>query len=189
VTGVKDGRRYDRPVSDLPPPNTASPVPPPWPQAARRQWPIFTLLIVALLVTLGIAIAGWFRPAPYKPPPATKYTEQQVAAAKTKVCGAYHEVRQALAVAGARSGGSDATATLAVATSSRQALDVGSRYLLTKLAEEPATSSNLYVAVRKLAQIYQELTIRYLADANDAEIEQLRRSADEPTTTIDGLCG
>jgi hypothetical protein len=186
---VNDGRRYDRPVSDLFPPHTAAPVPPPWPPPARRQWPVFTLLVVALLVTLGIAIAGWFRPAPYKPPAAPKYTDQQVAEAKAKVCGAYHEVRQALAVAGARSGGSDPTATLAVATSSRQALDVGSRYLLTKLGGEPATSANLAVAVQKLAEIYQELTIRYLADASDAEIEQLRRSADEPTTTIDGLCG
>ena len=98
------------------------------------------------------------------------------------------EVRQALAVAGARNGGNDPTASLAVATSSRQALDVGSRYLLTKLAEEPAASAELTKAVRNLANVYLELTVSYLADANDAEIEQLRRAAEQPTSTIDGLC-
>jgi hypothetical protein len=144
--------------------------------------------VVALLVTLVVAIGGWFRPLPYKPPPAPTYTNQQVAEANAVVCAAYRKVRQALAVAGARDGGSDPTAGLAVATSSRQALDVGSRYLLTKLAETPATNSELATAVRKLADVYQELTVSYLADASDPEIEQLRRDAEKPTATIDGLC-
>jgi hypothetical protein len=111
-----------------------------------------------------------------------------VADAKAKVCAAYGKVREALAVAGARGGSSDPTASLAIATSSRQALDVGSRYLISALAHEPATASELATAVRKLADLYQELTVKYLAEASDSEVASLRRAAEEPTSAIDGIC-
>jgi hypothetical protein len=75
-----------------------------------------------------------------------------------------------------------------VATASRQALDVGSRYLLTKLTEEPATNPDLATAVRKLADIYQEITVSYLANAGDSEINPLRQEAEQPTAAIDDLC-
>jgi hypothetical protein len=153
---------------------------------------MFAFLVVAILVVLGIAIVGWFRPLPANnsspPLPTPTYTDQQVAAAKASVCTAYQQVRRALDVAGARNGGSDPTASLTVATASRQALDVGSRYLLTKLAEEPATSPDLATAVRKLADLYQQITVSYLADASDSEINPLRQAAEQPTATIDGFC-
>ncbi|HSS23221.1 MAG TPA: hypothetical protein VLL82_02155, partial [Mycobacterium sp.] len=106
-------------MSDLPPPPSAPPVPPPWPPAippAPRQWPMFVLLVVALLVTLGVAIVGWFRPVPAKPPAAPTYSNQQVADAKASVCTAYEQVRKAGDVAGARNGGSDPISILTVAT-------------------------------------------------------------------------
>jgi hypothetical protein len=141
------------------------------------------------LLAIGVAIGAWFRPLPKnEPPPAPTYSSQQVADAKAKVCAAYGKVREALAVAGARGGSNDPTASLAIATGSRQALDVGSRYLLAALAHEPATASELVTAVRKLADLYQELTINYLADASDSEVAPLRRAADEPTSAIDGIC-
>jgi hypothetical protein len=149
---------------------------------------MFGFLLVVLFATFGVAIGGWFRPPPNKPSPPPTYTDQQVADAKVDVCAAYHEVRQALAIAGSRNGGGDPTASLAVATSSRQALDVGSRYLLNKLADEPAANVELTKAVRNLANVYLELTVSYLANANDSKIEQLRRSAEQPTSTIDDLC-
>jgi hypothetical protein len=186
-------RRYDQAVSDLPPtPSAPPPWPPVMPAAPRPQWPMFAFLVIALLVTLGVAIGSWFRPLPgYKStpaPPAPTYTAQQVTAAKASVCTAYQQVRRALDVAGARNGGSDPTASLAVATASRQALDVGSRYLLTKLAEEPATNPDLATAVRKLADLYQQITVSYLADASDSEINPLRQAAEQPTATVNGLC-
>jgi phage tail sheath gpL-like len=150
---------------------------------------MFLFLVVALLVVLGIALVGWFRPLPNnKPQSPTTHTDQQVAAAKASICAAYQQVRRALVVAGARNGGSDPTASLAVATASRQALDVGSRYLLTKLAEEPATNPDLATAVRKLADLYQQIMVSYLADANDSEINPLRQAAEQPTATNNGLC-
>lgn len=182
----------------MPPVPTTPPIPPPWSsgprgrQGHRRSW--WTAAAVALsMVAVCLAIAAWFRPYPeiaqYPPTAhAPSFTDEQINTAKATVCKAYRKVRQALDVAGARNGGSDPIASLAVATSSRQALDVGSRYLLTSLNEQPATGPDLTAAVRKLASIYQELTIGYLADADDSEIDQLRRAAEQPTSVIDGLC-
>lgn len=149
---------------------------------------MFAFLVVALLATLGVAIVGWFRPLPYKPPPAPTYSEKQVADAKAKVCAAYEKVRKAGDVAGARNGGSDPTAMLAVATNSRQVLEVGSRYLSTKVAELPATPPDLVVAIRRLASIYDELVIDYLADATDSVLDPLVHAGNEAHSTIQGLC-
>ncbi len=79
-------------------------------------------------------------------------------------------------------------AMLTVATSSRQVLDVGGRYLTTKLAELPATPPDLGAAVRKLATVYQQLTIDYLAEAKDSELDPLLRAGNEAHSTIEGLC-
>src|ERR1700677_4377986 len=60
-------------MSDLPPPPSAAPAPPPWealaPPKHRRRWPIFTLLVITLIVALRVAIIGWFRPLPDNKPP------------------------------------------------------------------------------------------------------------------------
>jgi hypothetical protein len=185
---VNDGRRYDRPVSDLPPPHTAAAVPSPWPRPARRQWPAFTLLVVALLVTLGIAIAGWFRPAPYKPPAATKYSDQQVAAAKAKVCGAFDKVHQSVRSNFARDQGTDPNQRLLVTLAGQQALLAGSVYLQTTLSEEPATPADLAAAVRKLVDVFQSLTVDYLNGHGSPEVDPSLRAGDEATLTIQGLC-
>jgi hypothetical protein len=146
------------------------------------------LMTLALLVTLGVAIVGWFRPAPAKQPPVPTYSNQQVADARTAVCTAYEQVRKAGDAAGARNGGTDPTALLAVATSSRQVFDTGSRYLSTKLSELPATPPDLAAAVRKLAGIYQQLAIDYLAEAPDPETDPLVRAGTDAHTTIENLC-
>ncbi len=113
---------------------------------------MFASLVIALLA-IGLAIGSWFRPvpgtnAPPKPPTPT-YTDQQVANAKASVCGAYQKVSHALSVANARNGGADPTAGLAVATNTRQVLDAGGRYLLTKLTEETATPPDLAKGIPK----------------------------------------
>jgi hypothetical protein len=179
-------------VSDLPPPQSVPPGPPPWPPASpprqRRQWPMFALLVVGLLVTLAVAIVGWFRPVPVKPPPAPVYSSQQVADAKTKVCAAYDKVHSAVGVSMGRDGGSDATSQLAVATSARQALLAGSEYLVTTLSEEPATAPDLASAIRKLAGLFQQYTVDYLNGRTNAEMESSLRAGDETTATIESLC-
>jgi hypothetical protein len=160
------------------------------PARPKPGWLTVALLTVALLVTLGIAILGWFRPVPAKPPSATAYPQQQVANARTTLCAAYEQVRKAGDAAGARNGGGDPTSILAVATSTRQVLDVGSRYLISKLNAEPATPPDLAAAIRKLADVYQEMTVDYLdgLSNSDPELSPLLQAGDEAHSTIQGLC-
>lgn len=183
--------RYDPRVSNVPPPQ-----PPAWPStppATRRQpsrWLGLVSLGIALLA-IGVALGAWLRPLPKnEPPPAPTYTSQQVADAKVKVCAAYAKVHRALVLSADRNGNGDPTATLAVATSGRQVLDAGSRYLLTKLSDLPATPPELGTAIQKLAASYQELTIGYLDGLtnSDPEMKSPLQDSDDTTATIERLC-
>lgn len=120
--------------------------------------------------------------------PVPAYSSQQIADAKAVICTAYEHVRKAGDLAGTRNGGSDPTGQLTVATSSRQVFDAGSRYLSTTLAEQPATPADLAAAIRKLASVYQQLAIDYLADAPDFETDPLIRAGTEAHTTIEASC-
>lgn len=178
-------------MSNVPPPQ---PAPPAWAAAplSAGSRPSRGLAIVSLViacVAIGVAIGAWFRPLPKNEPPrAPTYSSQEVADAKSKVCAAYRVVRKALAATGSRDGGTDPTSTLAVATSSRQALDVGSQYLNSELNEAPATAVDLAIAIRKLADLYREIAISYLAELDETEIEPLRHAAEQPSLDIDRLC-
>ena len=193
MSGESGPDRYDPSVSHVPP---AHPDPPPWPtvavpaRSAPSRWLAAASLGVALLA-IGIAIGAWFRPLPKaEPPAAPTYSSQQVADAKGKVCAAYAKVHRALTLSAERSGGSDPTAVLAVATSGRQVLAVGSRYLISKLSEAPATPPDLGRATQKLANAYQELTIGYLDGLtnSDSELKLLLQESDEATSVIERLC-
>jgi hypothetical protein len=110
-----------------------------------------------------------------------------VADAKAKVCAAYGKVHHAVGLTSGRSS-DDPTTRLVIATSGRQALDVGSGFLLARLTEEPATPSDLAIAVRKLANAFQELAINYLAEVSDSELDPLLRISDQESLTIENRC-
>jgi len=149
---------------------------------------MFTFLVIALLATLGVAIAGWFRPLPAKPPPAPKYTDQQITDAKAKVCAAYDKVHSAVKASSARDEGSDPTSKLAFALNGRQALLAGSAYLRTVLAAEPATPNELATSIRKLTDVFQELVVDYLNGLNEPQMELPLQAGNEATLTIERLC-
>jgi hypothetical protein len=149
---------------------------------------MFAFLVVALLVTLGVAIVGWFRPVPAKPPPAATYSNQQVADAKAKVCAAYEKVHLAVLANTGRSGGSDPTATLAVAANARLALYDGGEYLVKTLTQEPATPADLAGAIRALASAYQELAVDYMAEATDPEINSSFQAVETTGSKVSGMC-
>jgi hypothetical protein len=181
-------------MTTLPPaPTPPARGPQPWQQVKPplpKRWPTYVSLVIAV-AAIGLAIACWFRPAPSgQAPSKTSYTDQQVADAKAKICAAFEKVDHALDVANARGGSSDPTAVLAAATSERQALDAGSRYLLAKLAEEPATPSDLAAAVRNQADSYQESLIDYLDGLtnSDSEMKPTLKAADDATLMIRRLC-
>lgn|GEM_PF-882833 len=196
TTAWPDGR-YDRPVTSQPP-EPAGSAPPTWQQSAppppgrRLRWPILTLLAIVLIV-VGVAIGAAVRPlfenkhgAPARP----VYTAQQVADTKAAMCTAYWKVQNALDIAGARNSSDDPTAQLVVSIGTRQVLAFGSRYLLTKLADHPATPSDLATAIRTLANTYQELTIGYLDGFGNSSPEQqpILHTSDEAALTIQRTC-
>jgi hypothetical protein len=154
---------------------------------------MFVSLAIAL-VALGLAIGCWFRPSvsskASSPPAAPVFTGQQTADAKAKVCAAFGQVDRALNVAQSFGGSTDQMALLTVATSTRQALDFGSRYLSTKLAEEPATPPDLATAVRKQSDAYQQLMIGYLDGLRygDADLQPAVNASQGATSDIQRLC-
>lgn len=162
--------------------------------APRRPRRTTVAWLAALTLVSGVAIVGWLRPTQdheHSGSSAPTYTDQQVAEAKTAVCTAFGNVEHALNLADARNNGSsDPTAQLAVETSTRQVLDAGSRYLLAKLAEEPATPRELAAAIRTQANAYQDVVIGYLDGLNysDPVLKSAGSTSNEATDTIHGLC-
>jgi hypothetical protein len=154
---------------------------------------MFASLVIAL-VAIGLAMACWFRPAPSNKtsstPPVAGYTDQEVASAKASVCAAFEKVNQAVETAHSHAGSSDYTTQLAAAALNNVALDAGSRYLLTKLAEEPATPPDLATAVRNDANAAQEALIGYLngLPATDPQMLPAVNASNEATATVRRLC-
>ena len=174
------------------PPMPSSPPPWPPPPAATRRWPTLAW-IAAVTVVAGVAIVGWLRPLhDHNSGSATAptYTDQQAASAKASVCAAFAKVDHALDVASGQHVGQDPTSVLAMATSVRQVLEVGSRYLLTKLAEQPATPPDLAKEIRDFADSSQELVIGYLdgLTVSDAALQPSLHTGDETTLAIRRLC-
>lgn len=167
-------------------------MPPPWPPQMppprRRQWPMFAFLTVGLLVTLAVAIVGWFRPLSPKPPAAPTYSAQQVADAKAKVCAAYTKVRNAVNASTDRDKGTDPTAQLIYAINGQQALLAGSEYLRTTLSQSPATPDELAKTVRQLTDTQQQLIVQYQNNLSDSEEAPNVHALEDASSTIERLC-
>jgi hypothetical protein len=146
------------------------------------------VMFLITLVAVGAAVAAWLRPIPHETsanPPAPTYSEQQVSDAKSKVCAAYQKVRSALAANATRTGGDDPNAQLTVAVNARQVYVASSAYLLSTLADEPATPSDLASASRRLSALFQALTLDGLAAVPNVEGHD---AADRTLSTIQELC-
>jgi hypothetical protein len=145
-------------------------------------------MFVITLVAVCAAVAAWLRPMPEAKSPAptaATFTEKQVSEAKATTCAAYEKVRRALVANASRTGGDNPTAQLAVAVNARQVYVASSAHLLTALTDQPATPSDLATAARKIADLFQVLTLDGLAaDPN----VQGHDAADQTLSTIQNLC-
>jgi hypothetical protein len=167
--------------------------PPQWPPAPTKSARSPLLLVIAslaiALIALGVAIGGWFRPAPAtKSAPGPTYTSQQVSDSKSKVCAAFSKVDNAVRAATSRDKGQDYATQLASAVNVRQAMATGSQYLSTTVNQEPATPSDLAASIHDLANAYQLLTVQLLADAPESEKNPTVQSGDDATNKIENLC-
>jgi hypothetical protein len=206
-------QRYHRPMSEKPasgpptrgasrftaapgpagfPPAAGSPLSPLTPRRASR-WPTLAVLLVAL-IGVAAGVAAWFRPMPQPTAaaasPEPTYTEQQIGDAKRNVCDAYGLVRTAVSVTTNKQapGGDDFATKTAIAANGRLALHGGGGYLLERLSADPATPSNLAVAIRSLAATLRKLAIVDLGEQPDSAQPPLRDSVPRVIANIDGLC-
>jgi hypothetical protein len=156
------------------------------------RWPTFTALAIAL-IALAVGVVGWFHTTSHnnEPPPKPIYTDQQVASAKSDVCAAFDKIEHAVSVSdNERASSSDRASQLGAAALARQVLDFGSRYLLAKLADEPATPADLASAIRQEANAFQDLFIGYIdgVSISDPALQPAANANDEARTTIQRLC-
>jgi hypothetical protein len=186
------GQHWGPPPSGAPIPSAQPPHLPSIALGRAPRWPTFAALAIAL-IALSVGLAAWFRPLPRNDQTTAKptYTDQQVASAKASVCNAFGQVSHGLNLADTESANSsDRGAKVAAVALTRQVLDFGSRYLLEKIAEEPATPAALATAVRQQANAYQELLIGYIngAAATDPSLQPSLKASDDAADTIRQLC-
>lgn len=151
------------------------------------RWPVFVMFLITL-VALAAAVAAWLRPIPHSTsatPPTPTYNEQQVADAKSKVCAAFQKVLNVSSINSGRSGGDDPNTQLLIAVNQRQVFVIGSAYLMTTLAEEPATPEDLASTTNDLAHLYQIITLDGLVGDRD---DSAHNAANEAGVKIQGLC-
>jgi hypothetical protein len=163
----------------------------PWPPAqplrGPARWPVVVMFAITL-VAVGAAVAAWLRPVPESKavsPPAPRFSDQQVTDAKSKVCAAYQKVQRAVSINSIRTAGDDPNSQLLIAVNMRQVFVAGSEHLMTTLADEPAAPANLASSAKKLADLYQVMTLDGLVgDRNDPAHDD----APQAGFTIQSLC-
>jgi hypothetical protein len=159
----------------------------PWPPRGPARWPVVVMFAITL-VAVAAAVAAWLRPMPETKsavPSAPTFTNQQLIDAKSNVCSAYAKVHHAVNTNVTRTTGVDPTAQLSVAVNMRQVYVAGGAHLLTTLADEPATPSDLATAAQKIARLFQVFVLEGLSSDPTA------RTSDEINATgqiIESLC-
>jgi hypothetical protein len=108
------------------------------------------------------------------------FTDQQVAAAKGRVCDAFDTVSQALAVQTQADIGKDPVALYAKAANARLSMAGGGQYLLERL--DPATPAPLAAAIRVYADQLQDIAMHALAGSSNDDPAQAARKGDIDAT-------
>jgi hypothetical protein len=150
------------------------------------------------VIATVLAIVGWFRPTPPPPPPQAHpstptYTEQQIADAKAKACGAFQLVLKGVRLqtgAGRPSPASsdDVALTEAQSANARLSVVAGSWYLRDHL--DPATPTDIASAIQHWADSMSDLGENYLAGGknDDPEVVKLRNDGSSLVSQITELC-
>ena len=113
---------------------------------------------------------------------------EQPAQAKTRICGAFETVRNALTLQSNKDLGNDPAAVSAVAANARLAALGGGQYLLSKL--DGTVSGELSDAVRSFANELQDVGMQQLSGTSGDDPAQVKRMNDAQATAtrITELC-
>ena len=162
------------------------------PQAARPSKLPFWLAVAALvLAILGVAGAayGYFYPNQTAAADG-KYSDQQRNDAKKHICEVFKITDRAVVrnshLKNPDNGGP--IGALSVATAQRFAFFDGGTFLKDRVAAEPATPKDLADNANGLGTQLQELSIGYLAGAQDFAQDELRQSLDDKIKKIVDIC-
>jgi hypothetical protein len=145
-------------------------------------------LIIAVLAVAAAAL-GWFYPHK-SASSAPTYSDQQQKDAKKHICETFRIVDRAVVrnshLKNPENGGP--IGALSVATAQRFAFYGGGSFLRDRLNQEPATPTELANPANALATELEELTIGYLAGAQDFAQDELRQNLDDKIKTIVEVC-
>jgi hypothetical protein len=160
---------------------------PPRPSKSSRWVPLAALLI-AVIAVAGAAL-GWFFPHK-SASSAPTYSDQQQKDAKKHICGTFKIVDRAVVknshLKNPDNGGP--IGALSVATAQRFAFYGGGAYLRDRLNLEPATPTDLATPANALATDLEELSIGYLAGAQEFAQDELRQNLDDKIKAIVEVC-
>lgn len=173
-------------------PGTAGPAPwPPQGSASSAGGPSRLPTIIAIVIALiavAVAIAAWFRPAPKAETPAAKtYSEQEIADAKKAVCDAFDQAIHTLDVNTRKSSVNPAD-SFAVIVNTRLTVQAVADYLVQEVHRQPAVDPKLSSAVRDLADAYQQIVLKQIGDADQAELDASYQVADKFQSDVAQAC-
>jgi hypothetical protein len=162
------GAHAAAPVTTTPAPHAAAP-------SRFAKWGTIAALVLAILALA--AAAG-------------KYTDQQRSDAKKHICETFKIVDRAVVrnshLKNPDNGGP--IGALSVATAQRFAFYDGGAFLRDRVAAEPATPKDLADNANALGTQLEELSIGYLAGAQEFAQDELRQNLDDKIKKIVDIC-
>jgi hypothetical protein len=178
---TESGGAHAAPVTATPTSHVAAP-------SRFAKWGTIAALVLAILAVAG-ATYGYFFPNE-SAAAAGKYTDQQRSDAKKHICETFKIVDRAVVrnshLKNPDNGGP--IGALSVATAQRFAFYDGGAFLRDRVAAEPATQKDLADNANALGTQLEELSIGYLAGAQDFAQDELRQNLDDKIKKIVEIC-
>jgi hypothetical protein len=179
------------PLPEPEPRHAAPPAPALAPAPAPSKFSRWASLAALVIAVLAAAVAGYGYFFPHKSASsAATYSDQQQKDAKKHICETFRIVDRAVVrnshLKNPENGGP--IGALSVATAQRFAFYGGGSFLRDRLNQEPATPTELANPANAMATELEELTIGYLAGAQDFAQDELRQSLDDKIKTIVEIC-
>src|SRR6202046_260926 len=178
---TESGGAHAAPVTATPTSHVAAP-------SRFAKWGTIAALVLAILAVAG-ATYGYFFPNE-SAAAAGKYTDQQRSDAKKHICETFKIVDHAVVrnshLKNPDNGGP--IGALSVATAQRFAFYDGGAFLRDRVAAHPATPKDLADNANELGRQLEELSIGYLAGAQDFVQDELRQNLDDKIKKIVEIC-
>jgi hypothetical protein len=159
--------------------------------ATPSKLPLWLAIAALVLAILGVAGAAYGYFWPNESAAASgKYSDQQRNDAKKKICETFKIVDRAVVrnshLKNPDNGGP--IGALSVATAQRLAFYDGGNFLRASVADQPATPKDLADNASQLGTQLEELSIGYLAGAQDFAQDELRQNLDDKIKKIVDIC-